>query len=1064
MSRALGVPVGFEVESLSLNHVALRNLRMGRSVRVSRLLILFYPDALLLRRELEYVRAVGVRVSVPDMAREFSQGKEESGKGKGGKGGGASPFAVKEVAIYDLGVVPTDSVEVRVKSSRFSYQADGGRVKVSNLRLRGLTVSTLPPFRVDSAFGDMVTRRGTLYVRLSAVGKYDTLAIDLRDGRMASYSVGDTASTRYDFRELSVMGGGIALSVKRGKALWKVSPTTNRVGFSVGEVVWADTLKVEEIEGNLVLDSLPDWRLEGVRGRAYGGRFKLDLSSDSSKVFRVGLDVRGVRWGGLLTVSGGVLFSLDLRDSSLVGGGRLDYLRLNNPATELGGMDFSFESRGLKRYDFNLLGDFVSAYGYYDLSNDEGSLTFNLDRPLRGISYGDFRLYTFSAAGKAVKRGSLLKVSLSDAKLWYAVYDTLRLDSLFARNLNLELDLNRPQKVKSSGEVTLFYSQRDSAVASVRYAYSPSSFALEGDVRTATYGSLRLSAAGRVPDSILLSSVSYDNRSLHVRLRDILFRYGDTLLLTVPENTLLGGKVRGTVGLVADSSGYSFLEGSQVTLLHVNPTPVFGTFFPDLDLLVEDVSLRLEPHGSVGEAEVNGELKVKGVSYGDIPIDSLRANYHVGGDVVGVDSAFVWVENSAVEVEVGRYYPPLKALYVFARSRNFPTDRFMPFLLPDSGRLTFELSVSGRIDSPNVLGFLYWTAKSLDLNGNFVRRPSIYAVGMGNRLVLPAFKDTNVAFLGGGKVRFNGSISTALTVDSLKVSLEKAEVQADPDITAVLNGDLKITGDLKREIMVAGEVVADEVEIFKPLTEMATGGATSSSSKPVVLYDIHFYAPRRIFLNSTLTSQALTGALLEIDAELSADINAQKLSPTLSSLSGTLSFLRGNVYIVDKVFHIDRGEIVLYGTEGTINILSSATFPRSVQNGLTDSVRVFVSIEGDMQHPNVRIWSQPYMSTGEILALIVGGSNVLGFLSRGLKWGLNLSELSIKQTPTSYQLLFGTYITRRVYLKSTLSTTGDFNSIRTLYFVNPHLSIYGERIQEPEGTRYGVGINYRIRF
>ena len=117
-----------------------------------------------------------------------------------------------------------------------------------------------------------------------------------------------------------------------------------------------------------------------------------------------------------------------------------------------------------------------------------------------------------------------------------------------------------------------------------------------------------------------------------------------------------------------------------------------------------------------------------------------------------------------------------------------------------------------------------------------------------------------------------------------------------------------------------------------------------------------------------------------------------------------------------------------------------------------------------MQHPNVRIWSQPYMSTGEILALIVGGSNVLGFLSRGLKWGLNLSELSIKQTPTSYQLLFGTYITRRVYLKSTLSTTGDFNSIRTLYFVNPHLSIYGERIQEPEGTRYGVGINYRIRF
>jgi len=946
-------------------------------------------------------------VNVPEVIRDFTR----PGKGKPSevRKGQATfpPFEVGQINVFNLNVIPADSVDVRVKSVGFSYSMGGHSLRLSRADVRSFKINVLPA---------------------------------LGDGRMALWTDRDTVVMGYDVGSFEVGGSAVDLKVVGASAEWRLRRTPGRVAFSVRNLYWQDTLEIRDLSGSLVLDSLPNLALEGVKGEVYGGRFRFNLQAESLRTFRGDVEVRGISPGGIFTVSGYTVFSVDLWDTSFIGGGRLDYLRLRVPSMEIGGVDFSVESRGLRRYDFNLLGQFVDVSGYYDVPKDEGMLTFNVEKPLRGISYDRFRLYTFSASGKVEKRRNLVRANFSDLRLWYAVYDTIRIDSVFARDLTLEVNLNDPGDTRSSGEVAVYYSQMDPAVVNMRYSYSPENFYLKGDIRTGSYGRLEMAASGRLPDSVLLHRIKYTHRTVDVSLENITF------------------------GLAKDSTDYRFLDYSELTLENVNPTPIVGTFFPELDVLVDALDLHVKPVGTLSEAEATGRIGVRAFSYGDVQIDSVRSEFRVGRDVIGVNDSYVWIEDSPIEIEVGRYYLPNRTLYVFARTENFPTDRFVPFLLPDSSRLTFELSVSGRVDSPKVLGFLFWTAKGIDLNGNFVKDPKVYAVAEGDRILFPSLKDTNVARLGRGTIHFNGSVGTDLRIDSFSVNLEGAEIQADPDITAVINGSLDITGDLKREVTVTGELTADEVEIFKPLTEMAAGGTSSSPTKPVILYDIRFFAPRRIFLNSTLSSQALTGVLLEIDAELSADLNVQKLSPTLSSISGTLSFLRGNVYIVDKVFRIDRGEIVLYGTGGTVNILSSASFPRITGGGTPDSVKVFVSIEGEIDRPTVRIWSQPYMATGDILALIVGGSNVLGFISRGLKWGLNLTELSIHQTPTSYHLLFGTYITRRIYLKSTLSTAGDYNSVRTLYFVNPNFSIYGERIQEPEGTRYGVGVNFRIRF
>ncbi|NPA80807.1 MAG: hypothetical protein GXO29_07150 [Thermotogae bacterium] len=1062
----MGVPVKFKVISFSPSHLLIEDLQVGGGIYVRRLFASFYLDALLLQRRLEVAKLSGVRIDVPSILEDFSE-RGERGEG-GGRRGPTSypPFKVRKVLFYDATLYPTESLRIDVLAGRFSFAMGGNTLRITDGEIQELRTDIDSSFEVDRAFGDAIMRRDTLYVRLKATGKYAKYSLTLNDGRMSLWQEGDTVLMEYRIREFSAGDDTLSLKVSGLKALWRLKDTPGRIDFSADRLTIQDTLVVLRPTGGAILDSLPErLRLEGLSGGIYGGIFRANIIVESLQVFRGDAYLRGMKPMGLFDLSADAYFRVSLKDSSVIVAGDIGRLRIPEPSLEINDMNFSLESRDLRRYDFNLLGEFTEVFGAYDVSADRGYLEFNVDRPVSGISYGDLRLYTFSARGRVVKVKDELSAEIPSLKVWFLVYDTLRIDSLILRNTIAKVNLKDLRSSEVSGDVVAFHSQVDTAVLRATYMYRPDRFEVAGDVMGRKYGSLTVSLGGRIPDSISVDSIRYVKEALDATLKGITLLNRDTIALLIPKNPLLGGEISGEVKLVRDSAGYRFVDSSAISLRGIDPSPVFGAFLEDWDVLVDGADLTALFRGTVEEPEITGQVYLKNPSYGDMGLDSVRALYRVGKDVVGLSDAFLWADGVPVEVSVGNYYMANSTLYVLARTENFPTDRFLPFLLPDSSAVSFELSVSGKVDSPKVLGYLYWRAKGIDINGNLVRRPSLYAVAYGDRIVLPSMGDTNVARFRRGKVSFWGEVGTDLLLDSLIVELRGAEIQLDPDINSILSGRIEVRGDLRRELMATGDVLVEEMEFFKPLTEMASGGgATSSVGKPVILYDIHVYAPRRIFLNSTLTSQALSGILLEIDAELSADLNLQKSSPTLSTVSGNLTFLQGRVYIVDKVFNIDRGEINLYGTSGTVSILSSATFPRITPQGESDSIKVFVSIEGELEKPTVRIWSQPYMATGDILALIVGGSNVLGFLSRGLRWGLNVTELSIQQTPTSYQLLFGTYITPRIYLKSVLSTTGDYNSIRTLYFVTPRFSIYGERIQDPKGTRYGVGINLRLRF
>ncbi|NPB04187.1 MAG: hypothetical protein GXO39_07230 [Thermotogae bacterium] len=1044
-----------------MNYVELGNFRVGNGIEIKRLYVFFYPDALLLKRRVEAVKAFGVRIDVPTIERDFASRPQRKGPEPLRRVSRYPILSVGVVQFYDLLLSPTDSFHMRVKAGRFSYSMGGPYLNLSRILLKEIALESDTALSLKEVVGDLVMRYETTYVRLSLSGEYSNMSFITRDGRITLYPRDEGMVLHYRGSLFQLEDKAFSLELGDMNVNWRFKNSPGTLSFRVHRLTYADTLTVEDLSGTLILNSFPKVVGRNVNGRAYGGRFVLSFSYDPQSVLRGDIRVFSVSPLKGWRVTGDAVFSLSPKDSFLIAGGSISYL--TSPYLNLKSMNFSFESKNLHRYDFNILGEFVDVWGYYDIPREEGELNFNLNKPLTGISYGGVSVYTFQTEGTVRKRRDILDLSIPYLKIWFITYDTVRIDSLDLKRLKARINLKDLRNSYVEGFLTAHYSQRDTLSLGADYMYSPDSFLLSGEVISYKVGKVRFAAFGRVPDSVLIDSLIYEKGSLNFALRKILLLNRENYEIIIPQNHILGGIFEGYIRLSEDS--LEFLEDSKITVTGVNPTPLFGAFTQSMDILVDSLDLTVLLSGKINSPEVKGTLEVKNLYYGDIGIDSLRGEFLLGREVLGVENMDIWIDSVPVLIDVALFYPLNSTIYVFVEGEGVPTDRFLPFLLPDSSAATFQIAVSGNVESPKVRGQLYWTAKSLDLNGNLVKRPSLHMVGYGDKIVLPESRDTNSAKLRKGEVRFWGSIGTNLQIDSLMVELDGAQIQVDPDVTATLSGLLKVVGNLKESIMVTGDLMAEEVEFFKPLTEMAGGtSGGGSNSKPIILYDIHIYAPRRIFLNSTLSSQALTGVLLEIDAELSADLNLQKLGPTFSSVSGSLSFLRGRVYVVDKVFNVDRGEIVLFGNGGTVSILSSATFPRTLQGGQSDSVKVFVSIEGNLERPEVRVWSQPYMATGDILALIVGGGNVLGLLSRGLRWGLNFSEFSIMQTPGSYQLLFGTYITRKIYIKSSLSTTGDYNSIRTLYFVNPNLSIYGERIQDDKGTRYGVGLNLRVRF
>ena len=108
------------------------------------------------------------------------------------------------------------------------------------------------------------------------------------------------------------------------------------------------------------------------------------------------------------------------------------------------------------------------------------------------------------------------------------------------------------------------------------------------------------------------------------------------------------------------------------------------------------------------------------------------------------------------------------------------------------------------------------------------------------------------------------------------------------------------------------------------------------------------------------------------------------------------------------------------------------------------------------------------MSSSELIYMLLGrqGGLISALIGTGLRRGLRVQELSIKRMGDVSQLIFGTYIGKNLYIRYLSNRIGETNyrSIRTQYFINNNISIYGERLEDEYGTKYGTGVNIRIRF
>ncbi len=161
----------------------------------------------------------------------------------------------------------------------------------------------------------------------------------------------------------------------------------------------------------------------------------------------------------------------------------------------------------------------------------------------------------------------------------------------------------------------------------------------------------------------------------------------------------------------------------------------------------------------------------------------------------------------------------------------------------------------------------------------------------------------------------------------------------------------------------------------------AASAGTSSSRGPAVDLDLELLIPGEIWVQGR-------GLKLELGGDLHLRILPGALPTDPPAVSGTVELLRGGYKFMGRRFEVERGEITLYGQlepDPDLDIVLRSELPDAI-------VRIVVS--GSARDPLLSLSSEPELSEGEILSLLMTGGGAAGEVDAGaLLTGLGLAEL-----------------------------------------------------------------------
>ncbi len=1023
---------------------------MGEGIRIGEIRLNFFLDRLILYGEIESLEFREVYIDVKRLREDF----ESEGSGKREKPN-LPRLSIKKVMVEDLNVKTEDSSEILALRISFSMDIFGSKVSLKELTLK--TVDVPPSVFINEALGRMDFDFDTMRLFFPSVsGNVDTLGMKFKDLSIKIPAVPDTSEI---FIQLS-MGDMGNFGVKNLRLSWNMGDGMGKMDFKA-DSLWYLQTSLKSTYGTLDLQSFPEVFLSAW-GKIFGGDFEISVFVDSVQRVLGSARFLGISPQNNLKLTGRANFEV------LNGGikifGYISNFAMRDPEIVLENFEFDVKSPDLKIYSFKIYNEFMDVEGWYNLITENFYANFSLSKPTRLASFQNVKVFTFEGKGEILREDDEISLNVSKGKAWYVVVDTFRIDELEVESLRIRTDFYRPdlRNTYLSGKILLKSTQVDTLSIFGDLMFDRGKVLASVYLETIKFGRAYAKIVGTVSDTnsfnLTFDTLNYNLNDLYFKFQNLrVFLDSASMGVSIPKNGFMGGFLEGVVLIDRKTDSlYGKLRGEGLSIIKLLP-------YISRDLYVDTVDFVVNFGGTLSDPNLYGELKTRSLMYLEYPIDSSNFNFELSRDRITVENSRLWSKGTPLNVEVFKLFFENSIIYGHITAKGWNTDEILFFLAPESSRADIEIWLSGKVEKPNILGSILWYAKKAEFNGNVINDPRLRITFDGERMII-----IDVIRLGGGYLDISGKIKTNGDIDTLGISLREVYLNLDPDISARLSGNLDISGNLFEVIMVRGDIFSQELYFSKPLSQFATP-PSPAEQKPLILYDIHFYAPRRLLVNSPIYSQFFTGTVLELDAEMSADITLQKLSPTSAINYGYLDILRGNVFVLDKVFHIESGRIELYGIDGNINLTSSSTiFGQSADTSQYDSVKVFISVTGSLLNPKVEFWSQPYMGTTEILSMMFGGQAglVSALIGTGLRRGLRIQELNVKNTGDVSQLIFGTYLGRNVYLRYFSNRIGqsEYNSIRTQYFLKNNISIYGERIEENGEVKFGTGINLRFRF
>ncbi|MDN3722497.1 translocation/assembly module TamB domain-containing protein [Roseibium salinum] len=298
-----------------------------------------------------------------------------------------------------------------------------------------------------------------------------------------------------------------------------------------------------------------------------------------------------------------------------------------------------------------------------------------------------------------------------------------------------------------------------------------------------------------------------------------------------------------------------------------------------------------------------------------------------------------------------------------------------------TGTASFDGSITGTLAEPDINGAVTTSGVRLFDPTTGVRLSGAnLSATIADRTIRISSASATVA--AGGRIGVTGSIGirpeAGFPVD-LRVELSEARYVDRELVAATLSGTLTLTGQLRRDPLLAGRVVIDRAEVIVPShiagraatvevihrnpppavrrtlqkARAAEGSPVPRARPSVVQLDVAVEAPESIFVRGR-----------GVDARLGGSVRLTGSAASIEPV-GAFNLVRGRLEVLGRRIVFDEGRVTLVG-----DLDPFIYFVASTEGG---DVAVFINVQGRLSDVNISFSSEPRLPEDEVLARLLFG-------------------------------------------------------------------------------------------